>query len=355
MPSLRNGNRCGKANKPVSNTIPLIDISPLRENDDRGLKAIATEIEAACTDTGFFTIIGHGGDLRLLQQTRQAAAEFFAAPDPVKRAVIRPPEKITRGWNPAGDRALSNTLDKETPPDLQEAWGMGPPRSGDTPYYTTGAGKTFFAPNKWPELAGYKKTITQYYDAMTRLADDVMRGFALALGIDHEFFIDKTNRQCSNVRFIRYPAQKGEPLKGQLRAGEHTDYGTFTFVKGDNVAGGLQISDGKGSWHNVETPENGFVCNIGDTMQLWTGGRFQSTLHRVANPPHNAASQDRISLVYFHQPNHDAILGGIGDAEGNGTGPTFAQHYFSKIMKANTTDTGSSTVTVEELVSGGTQ
>ncbi len=110
--------------------IPVIDLTPLREGDIAARLAAAAEIRAACTDTGFFTVTGHGIPADLLTRTRQAAETFFASPEDRKNAVLRPPEKISRGWNPPTDRTLANTLGTDTPPDLQEAWAMGPPESG---------------------------------------------------------------------------------------------------------------------------------------------------------------------------------------------------------------------------------
>jgi len=343
----------------VTIEIPVIDLTPLREGDIAARLAAAAEIRAACTDTGFFTVTGHGIPADLLTRTRQAAETFFASPKDRKNAVLRPPEKISRGWNPPTDRTLANTLGTDTPPDLQEAWAMGPPESGNDVYFTDGAGIRFFAPNKWPEPAGFQETLEAYYRAMTGLSDQMMRGFALALGLDETFFDDKADRPCSIVRLVNYPAQRVPPRPGQLRAGAHSDYGSFTLVRGDNVPGGLQVSDGNGGWQDVEAPEDGFVCNIGDTMQRWTGGLFRSTLHRVVNPPMDAAPRDRISLVYFHLPNHDAVLGGIdlGGADAmpsDKIAPTFAEHYFGKMVRAAKTEGGGSTATADDLVAGET-
>ena len=341
--------------------IPVIDLTPLRNGDLAARRGVAAEINAACTDSGFFTIVGHGVPAELIARTRQAAADFFAAPDAIKNAVLRPPEKISRGWNPPMDRTLASTLGDTTPPDLQEAWAMGPPEIGDGPYYTEGAGASFFAPNRWPDLPGYRDTMEEYYRAMVGLAAHTMRGFALALGLDEHFFDDKTDRTGANMRMVRYPAQDTPPLPGQLRAGAHTDYGSFTFVKGDNVPGGLQVSDGRGGWIDVEAPDGGYVCNIADALHRWTGGRFRSTLHRVVNPPPDATRRDRISLVFFHHPNHDVRLSGIGDdsagkdADANNAEPvTYAEHYFGKIVRAATTDGAGSTATADTLVAGET-
>ena len=334
--------------------IPLIDLTDLREGDLAARMEVAQKIRAACTDTGFFTITGHGVPAELLMRTREAAETFFAAPVDRKRAVLRPPEKISRGWNPPADRTLASTLGADTPPDLQEAWAMGPPESGDGPYFTEGAGIRFFAPNKWPEIDGFRETLESYYRAMTGLSGQMMRGFSLALGLDERFFDDKANRPCSTIRLVNYPAQHETPRPGQLRAGAHSDYGSFTFVRGDNVPGGLQVSDGKGGWQDVEAPEDGFVCNIGDTMQRWTGGLFRSTLHRVVNPPADAEPRDRISVVYFNLPNHDTVLGGTEQSAPDDTAPTFAEHYFGKMARAAKSEDGVSSPTADRLVAGET-
>lgn len=330
--------------------VPVIDLEPLRTGDISARRAVAREIEEACTGSGFFTIVGHGVPQDLIARTRQAGADFFAAPEHVKQAVLRPPSKISRGWNPIKDRTIASSLGAVTPPDLQEAWAMGPIDAGEGPYYTEGAGASFFAPNQWPDVPGFRETVEAYYRAMIGLAGHVMRGFALALDLDEHYFDDKSDKGYANMRIVRYPGQENPPEPGQLRAGAHTDYGAFTFVKGDNVPGGLQVSDGNGGWIDVQAPDGGYVCNIADAMQRWTGGRFRSTLHRVVNPPREAARNDRISLVTFHNPNHDTILRGIGDSDaGNEPPVTFAEHYFGKIVRAATTVGGGSSATAEEL------
>jgi isopenicillin N synthase-like dioxygenase len=352
MRSWKNARRSGAENDEMTARVPEIDIAPLIDGSATGKQSVARAIEAACTDTGFFTVVGHGIDADLLSRTRKAAESFFAAPESVKIKVLRPPQKISRGWNPPEDRSLAYTLGEKTPPDLQEAWAMGPPGKAGGPYYDEGAGTTFFHPNKWPDVPEFREILESYFAAMTGLSHHMLRGFALALGLPEDFFASQTDRPCSNIRLVRYPAQEKRPLPGQLRAGAHSDYGSFTLVKGDNVPGGLQVSNGKGGWHDVEAPENGFVCNIGDAMQLWTGGRFRSTLHRVVNPPPDAAKRDRISLVYFHLPNHDAVLGGIGDDTDTNDAPCFAEQYFGKLMKAAKSGDSGSSATAADLVAG---
>ena len=97
-----------------------------------------------------------------------------------------------------------------------------------------------------------------YYDAMQGLASQVLRAMAMALDIDENDFAGKFDRQASVTRIIRYPAVTQQPLSGQLRAGAHTDYSAMTFVRGDDVPGGLQVKHRRGDWIDVHIPRDCF-------------------------------------------------------------------------------------------------
>ena len=64
---------------------------------------------------------------------------------------------------------------------------------------------------------------------------------ALGLGLDEHFFDDKIDRHITAMRLNFYPEVKEPPKAGQLRGGEHTDYGLLTILNGENVPGGLQV------------------------------------------------------------------------------------------------------------------
>ena len=52
-----------------------------------------------------------------------------------------------------------------------------------------------------------------------------------------------------------------------------------------------------------------FVVNIGDMLARWTNDRWVSTLHRVVNPPRDRVAESRRqSLVFFQNPNYDAVV-----------------------------------------------
>lgn len=321
-------------------SVPIVDIAPFIAGTEDGKRTVARAVAQACEEIGFFVIDGHGIPEELIFRARQAAVDFFALPLADKLKAERPPSKISRGYNRLGDRALSYTLGVAAPNDIQEAWAMGPVDVPDEPYYRDERAGTFFAPNRWPENSpGFRGTLTQYYAATSALAATLMRIFALALDLPEDFFADKLDKACSNVRLVRYPPQDDAPLEGQLRAGTHTDYGTLTILHGDDVPGGLQVKLRDGDWIDVRMRPGTFVCNIADAMERWTNDHWVSTLHRVGNPPREAANSDRISLVFFHLPNYDAVLSGIESCRGpDGADKyppiAFAEHYLGKIAKA---------------------
>ncbi len=317
--------------------VPTIDLDPFLKGAPSDRQAVARAIESACTEVGFFAITGHGLSEDKVSELRAAAVEFFALPDSEKALVERPPERISRGWNGMGDRSLAYSLGEETPPDLQESFVAGPDDVPNEPYFTCDRALPFFAPNRWPQSQpALRAAMTGYFDAMGGLAQALMQAFALALDLPVGFFDDKIDRHASTLRLIRYPGQV-HAVPGQRRAGEHTDYGSLTILCGDNLPGGLQVKLRHGDWVDVIRPKGGFICNIGDAMARWTNDRWVSTLHRVGVPPAGAPTEDRISIIFFHNPNYDAEINCItrpGEAA-KYPDETLDSYYLDKLMRGS--------------------
>jgi isopenicillin N synthase-like dioxygenase len=161
---------------------------------------------------------------------------------------------------------------------------------------------TWKAANIWPDEQ-FKATWYDYIAAMTDLSADIMRLFALALGLPERFFDDKFDNHVSLILANYYYA---EPDPEALRREKHTDWGSLTVLYIEDELGGLQVQRGD-DWLDVPSIPGSFVVNIGDLMAFWTGGRWASTVHRVVTPP-DAAVRSRISIPFFYLPNHDATI-----------------------------------------------
>jgi isopenicillin N synthase-like dioxygenase len=204
----------------------------------------------------------------------------------------------------------------------------------------TEAERYFFKSNTWPARpVGFAEAFERYYRAMEALSLHILQLFAHALGLDDHYFDDKVDRHTSTMRAIYYPPQEEIPEAGQLRAGEHADYGTLTILKGEDVPGGLQVKVRGGGWIDVHPRSDAFVCNIGDLMKRWTNDKWVSNLHRVVNPPPEDMHTGRLSIPFFHNPNADAEIRCIrafyGKDEAEKYPPVkFGEFYLSKHLRA---------------------
>ena len=289
--------------------VPVIDVAPFMAGDAAASRTLARLVDDACREIGFLTIVGHGVAETLIDEARDAALRFFRLPLEEKLRTPRPSHESGRGYTAFCDQALAYSLGVETPPDLQESYGVGPlDELPDDSYYSAPEAWTFFVPNIWPaNPAEFRPALSRYFARIDVLSRRLMGLFALALGLDRQFFDDKVNRPVSSMRAVHYPPSRAAPRPGQLRAGAHSDYGSLTVLQTDDDPGCLQVKTRRGDWIDVIPPPGAFVVNLGDLMSRWTNERWVSTLHRVAIPP-DGHDGSRLSLVFFGQPNYDTVI-----------------------------------------------
>ena len=130
-----------------------------------------------------------------------------------------------------------------------------------------------------------------------------MRGFAIGLGLDPEYFLQSADRPMSRASFVFYPAQPPEMGDDQFGVGPHTDFGVLTVLCQDDV-GGLQVQDVNGEWIQAPPIPGSLIVNVADLLARWTGGFYKSTPHRVVN----ASGRERMSLVLAWDPNPETLI-----------------------------------------------
>lgn len=107
------------------------------------------------------------------------------------------------------------------------------------------------------------------------------------------------------LRSLYYPALDFSQEPEAVRAAAHEDINHITLLVAATSAG-LEVKDAKGNWHAVPHEENSVVVNIGDMLQLASGGLYRSTTHRVVNPDNSRS--DRISMPLFVHPRSSTLL-----------------------------------------------
>ena len=291
-------------------SVPIINIAPYRTGPAAAKNEVVAAVDKACRDIGFLVITGHGVSPALIARVEATSRRFFKMPLDAKQALKRPQDDQVRGYSAVGNEGLSYSLGKKAPGDLKESFTIGPIDPPNDKYFTGPAAGPHFAPNLWPaQIDDFRESWSEYFETMSDLAVNLMRIFALGLALPEHFFDDKIDRHISMFRVLSYPDQTEPPEPGQLRAGAHSDYGSLTILKIEDRPGGLQVCNKAGEWISVPVVPSSFVVNIGDLMMQWTNDQWISTLHRVANPSRERANDSlRQSLVYFHQPNYDAMV-----------------------------------------------
>jgi len=291
--------------------VPVIDIAPFLRGAPADKARVAEQVGRACRDIGFLVIQGHGVDRGLSERMRAVSRAFFDLPLAQKARVARPAKDVARGYIALDEESLARSRDPGAyGSDLNESLMIGPVDRPPTAYADAPAAGRHFAPNLWPERpAQLRETWTAYYRTMGSLAATLMRIFALALALPEGFFDTKIDRHISRLRVRNYPAQRVAPAPGQIRAGAHSDYGSLTILATEDKPGGLQVCNAAGEWVDVPIVDDCLIVNIGDLLARWTNDTWVSTLHRVVNPPAGAGAESRRqSLVFFHNPNHDAVI-----------------------------------------------
>ena len=248
---------------------------------------IASEVDAACRDTGFFFVAGHGVPEELQQRLDALAREFFVLPDDEKAAIeMRRGGRAWRGWFPVGRELTSGA------PDQKEGiyFGQELPTSN----------RPLHGPNLFPARpAGLRDAVLDYIDAVTAVGHRVLRAIATALGLDADWF-DRhlTAEPLVLFRIFHYPPLDDGDVRWSV--GEHTDYGLITILAQD-ASGGLEVKSRDG-WIAAPPIPNTFVVNLGDMLERMTSGRYKSTPHRVQN----TSGVDRLSFPLFLDPAWDA-------------------------------------------------
>ncbi|WVF70356.1 hypothetical protein IAT40_005146 [Kwoniella sp. CBS 6097] len=88
-----------------------------------------------------------------------------------------------------------------------------------------------------------------------------------------------------------------EASKG-LRMHGHTDFGLTTLLFSVPISC-LQIWGRDEKWRYAPYKPGALVINIGDTLEIVSGGHFKATRHRVYKPPVDQLTYERLSIVQF--------------------------------------------------------
>jgi isopenicillin N synthase-like dioxygenase len=290
-------------------SVPVIDLAPYFAGDPAGRAAVVDAVRTACETHGFLVITGHGVPQESIDAVYSVSEEFFALPLEEKLACVGPSGNPFEAYAPLGATTYASG-----PPSLLEMYHSS---RYDTTEEAVANGyppevASSLPANVWPARpADFAVVWQHYFREMERLADRLLGLFAVTLGLPEDWFADKIDHHLSNLSANCYPAQLTPPEPGQVRNRAHVDFSTLTILYQDDAPGCVQIYERGHGWREIPALAGSYVVNLGDIMARWTNDRWVATPHRVVNPPAEHAHTQRISIPYFHQPNHDTVIEAI--------------------------------------------
>ncbi|GAQ09726.1 hypothetical protein ALT_7047 [Aspergillus lentulus] len=308
--------------------IPVIDFGAFLRGTPSDKHAVAVSITNAFKTSGFLYLKDHGIPFSTVSQVFEASARFFARPQDQKDSLCWTSPQSNRGYVKTGREKLSlpeDNVDKDTArlarPDLKETMEIG-------------RDDVDGLPNRWPdhfddEGKDFKKVMQSFFGMCKSLHTEVMRAIALGMNLPEHYFDEFVDAGDNNLRLLHYPSVPKDVFKqnpGQVRAAEHSDYGSITLLFQDR-RGGLQVRSPKGTFVDATPIADTVVVNAGDLLARWSNDIIKSTRHRVVEPPCIAGvdADDgsdtypaRYSIAYFCNPNMNKFIDVLPGTFGEG-------------------------------------
>ena len=294
--------------------IPVIDLS----NPDSA--ALQRQIYQACSTWGFFQLINHSIDEALIASFKDAMKDFFALPYETKLALKR---------NAVNARGYFDDELTKRRRDWKECLDVGVPGSRDWSTQDRDESNSCLdGYNQFPsstDCPKFRDVIIDYFEACSRLSDQLSRLLAAALGVQEgseeaELLDRLMQNHTSYLRMNFYPcctiADVGEEKSNKdepppLGISPHRDAGFLTILLQDDDCHSLQVArfedeDNKddADWVTVHPIPGSLTINTGDMAMIWSNGIFRAPLHRVLTDQSNI----RYSAPFFYNPGYEEFI-----------------------------------------------
>jgi len=281
--------------------IPTINISCLLKSNFNSLSAKKTikQIEKACVDVGFFQVVGHGIDIKEMNNICKIGHKFFNSSEENKNKLA--PKKwnnknknIYRGYFP-------NSVNGKEGLDLGDlkitAKNSRKHKSSYIEYLNL---------NKSLSKTSIK-SLSNYFDEIFSLSEilfkSIIKLYKKDVSISNQAFT--RIKTLSTLRFNYYPNQT-KPVEISKQDGvalgceTHVDSAIFTVLYQDKK-GGLQVQNRKNKkWFDVPFNKKALIVNTGLALEYLSEGKFKATNHRVL-----WNKTKRMSVPFFFEPSYD--------------------------------------------------
>ncbi|MBX9752309.1 MAG: hypothetical protein K5Q68_22155 [Roseococcus sp.] len=287
----------------MSQTIPVLDLAPLRAGEPGALEKLGAELRHAFTEVGFYFVRNHGISQALLDTTF-AEAERFHAQSLEAKLALKINEHNMGYMAMRGATTRMNVVGEVALPNANEAVFFKRELPEDHPDLL--ANLRFRGRNQWPALPGFRENILAACGAFEGLGLALLPLYARALELPADFFAPFFTDPMYTLRMSHYPDQPPTAPANEFGIAPHVDT-SFMTILAQNKVPGLSLRLPDGSWLDAPAPEGALLINGGMMLRRWTDKRFLATPHRVIN----RSGRERYAIPFFFDANYHAVMAPI--------------------------------------------
>ncbi|KAJ5732090.1 hypothetical protein N7493_003571 [Penicillium malachiteum] len=283
-----------------------IDLSLLDSEDPAVVENLIQQVKVAIRDDGFLFLENYGVSLEQLHRQFSLAQYMYQnISDQDKQRLLFHPD--TGNWS--GYKHPYGFKRHRGPADGIEQFNWYSPDWQDTE-------------NRVPNcLHPFMDEIEAFANYLTKSVNRrLLTLFSRVLELPDDYLWDNVQSHGSPTgegyfrhALFRPVKKETEEASNGLRMHGHTDFGLTTLLFSVPISC-LQIWGQDEKWYYVPYKPGALVINIGDTLEIVSGGHFKATRHRVYKPPVDQLNEERLSLVLFNSSVGDLRMAPASDS-----------------------------------------
>lgn len=281
-------------------SIPVLDLSTARRPDGSFDPVFISELREAAHAVGFFQIINYGAAESQVDDLFSGMKQFFDLPLEKRLELDNRNSPHFRGYARMGTEVTRGRADSREQIDFSPEREPVADYPDDQPYWLLQGA------NQWPRetVPELEQRAMEWANLMSGVGAELLSGIAVALGQPEDYFADLfEDTPAWMAKLVHYVG--GLEGAGDQGVGLHADYGFVTLLLQDEVGGLEVLPPGTDTPIPVEPIPGALVVNLGEMLEVATGGYLAATIHRVQAPP---AGVDRYSVPFFWSPRLDAVV-----------------------------------------------
>ena len=293
--------------------IPTLDLADVSSDQPARRDRASVALREAFGTYGLVYVRGHEVDATSLFELYDSFRAFVARPEADKRRCLRAEVWYQRGWTPPNTEVAVAAGGQ---PDFKECF-FAAPQPNDPEL--AAQYPELYPENVWPEpeLPGFREQYLALGRALHRAGEGLLVAAARSLGLDDDTFARRITRGAHVTRLLEYlPLGASDLGKGILWGEEHTDFNLLTLLpggrfydpagepaRGPDEQSGLYLRTRataeapRGLRVRGVAPEGCIVAQVGQQLEILTGGRFLATPHVITAP--GVPGWSRLSSAHF--------------------------------------------------------